>query len=91
MFRYFSVELYSVHDRHQCHCIKILYVATNYRAHNKLHKIKKKKLACIRIMIATSATASTGPSCLDLMYAVSEPHNSCEVDAMEESLPVLGW
>jgi hypothetical protein len=42
-------------------------------------------------MKATSATASTGPSWLDLMYDVSEPHNSCEVDVVEESLPVLCW
>jgi hypothetical protein len=42
-------------------------------------------------MKATSATASTGPSCLDLIYDVSEPHNSCEVEATEESLPALCW
>jgi len=48
-------------------------------------------VTCIRIMKATSATASTGPSWLNFMYDVSEPHNSCEVDVVEESLPVLCW
>ena len=47
-------------------------------------------LACVKIIMATSNTAKTGPDWLDLTYEMTDPHNPCEVDA-NELLSTLCW